>query len=88
MTTYIRKEGLEVIELDGNWIILNALEFKVTTLNEVGGFCWSLLSEECTIQQIIQVLQNHYEIENECIEQDIEGFVAHLLDCGLVRNAS
>jgi hypothetical protein len=43
MTSFIRKEEYEVIELDGEWIILNSSDFMVTSLNEVGGYCWSLL---------------------------------------------
>lgn len=88
MTSYIHKEKFEVLELDGESVILNSDAFMVTTLNEVGGFCWSLLHEACTIQQIIQTVRTHYAIEDEAIEQDIEQFVTHLMDCELIRHAS
>jgi hypothetical protein len=88
MTSFIRKEEYDVIELDGEWIILNSDDFMVTSLNEVGGFCWSLLHAECTTQQIIQTIKTHYETEEASIEQDIEVFLANLMDCGLIRHAS
>ncbi len=88
MASFIRKEAYEVIELDGEWIILNSQDFMVTTLNEVGGFCWSILGEECTVPQIIQAIRTHYVLEDESIEQDIEVFLANLMDCGLIQHAS
>lgn len=88
MTSYIHKEKFEVLELDGESVILNSEAFMVTTLNEVGGFCWSLLHEACTIRQIVQTVRTHYVIEDESIEQDIARFVTHLMDCGLIRHAS
>lgn len=88
MASFIRKENYEVIELDGEWIILNSHDYTVTTLNGVGGFCWSLLRDETTVEQIIQTIRTHYRLEDKSIEQEIEVFLSNLLNCGLIKHAS
>jgi hypothetical protein len=88
MTNYIRKEDYEVFELDDEWMILNSGDFTVTVLNEVGGFCWSLLDESCSVPDMVQAITDQYELNGKSIEGDIELFLANLYQCGLVeRNA-
>ena len=86
MTNYIRKDEYEVFELDDEWMILNSNDFTVTVLNEVGGFCWSMLHHKCSVQDMVLAINNHYEIKEMSIEDDIESFMASLLQYGLVES--
>jgi hypothetical protein len=84
MTTYIRKEEFDTVELDDEWIILNMEAYTVTTLNEVGGFCWKLLREKQTTTTIVQAIEQEYATE-ESIQKDIEVFLSTLVQCGLLK---
>ncbi len=87
MMRYIQKKDCEIFKTDNEWMIFNSNEFMVTTVNEVGGFCWSLLREECSISEMVQAINKQYVLE-EPIEKDIELFLSNLMDCGLIEHAS
>ncbi|MCI2255180.1 PqqD family protein [Domibacillus sp. PGB-M46] len=84
MTTYVRKSEADAVELDGEWIILNMEQYTVTTINEVGGFCWELLRDKQTPESIAQAVMKEYDTQGRAVEADIEEFLAHLSRCELV----
>ncbi|MGG0461930.1 PqqD family protein [Priestia aryabhattai] len=85
MTSYIQKGEYEVMEIDSEWVILNSHEYTVTTLNEVGGYCWKVIENKKTLAEIIEAVATHYSTESELIEADIQHFLNKLIDCGLVE---
>jgi hypothetical protein len=85
---YFRKNDYEAVELDGEWIVLNTDDYTVTKLNEVGGFCWSLLSGDQTVNSLIQAIRKEYECVNETVEMDVEAFLTDLAQRGLVQHAA
>lgn len=88
MKQYIQKGNVEASELDGEWIILNADYYTITKLNDVGGHCWSLLNEVQTADTLTQSLVEKFSFhENkEQIKEDIEDFLANLVECGLIQH--
>ncbi|ULL16613.1 PqqD family protein [Paenibacillus sp. H1-7] len=88
MTKYVRKNDYEAIQLDGEWIILDADNYTVTKLNETGGFCWSLFTEAQSIETLMHAVRDRYKQVDETIEQDLEAFLSDLYQCGLIENAS
>lgn len=87
MTHYKQKENFDITQLDGEWIILNANNFTVTKLNEMGGFCWSLLKEKQTVESIVQSIKEDCDDEHSVEAADIEHFLKELIECGLVVHA-
>jgi hypothetical protein len=87
MKYYIQKTNYETIEIDNEWIIMNTDKYTVTKLNELGGFCWTLLQQPQTIPALITYLSEKYVIENELNEKDIEAFLLELMQYGLVKHA-
>ncbi|MEX2461056.1 MAG: PqqD family protein [Paenibacillaceae bacterium] len=85
---YVRRNQYEAIQMDGEWIILNTDDYTVTQLNEIGGFCWSLLHQTQTLQSLIQAVHDKYEMVSEDVERDIEVFLSDLIKCGLLKHAS
>lgn len=79
---------MEALEMGDEWLILNADNYTVTKLNEVGGLCWSMLKEPRTVDSLALELQEHYEISAEEAEMDVEAFLSQLLQLGLVENAN
>lgn len=86
MTQYIQKSGCETTYLDNEWIVMNVDEFTVTKLNEVGGFCWSLLKNAQTVDSLAEAIQHKFQHESEINPTEIEEFLSQLVDCGLVLN--
>ena len=88
MKQYIQKGNVEASELDGEWIILNTDHYTITKLNDVGGHCWSLLNEVQTADTLTQSLVEKFSFhENkEQIKEDIEDFLANLVECGLIQH--
>lgn len=87
MSQYIQKGKYEATELDGEWIILNTEQYTVTRLNDVGGICWSLLTEAQTSESLSKSLAKKYSsgMNDEQINKDIEEFLVNLVQCGLVQ---
>jgi hypothetical protein len=84
---YIRRHEYESVQLDEEWIILNTDDYTVTKLNEVGGFCWSLLSGSQTVDSLLQSLRQEYTSIDETVEQDLTDFLADMIQRGLVQHA-
>ncbi|WP_099330938.1 PqqD family protein [Priestia aryabhattai] len=85
MTSYIQKGGYEVMEVDSEWVVLNPQAYTVTTLNEVGGYCWKVIENKKTLAEIIKAVAAYYNTEAELIKGDIQHFLNKLMDCGLVE---
>ncbi|MBT2657102.1 PqqD family protein [Bacillus sp. ISL-18] len=89
MTQYIQKGNYETTELDGEFIILNTDKFTITKLNDVGGYCWSKLSEAQTADTLTKNLVEKFSAHgNETqVKKDMEEFLENLLQCGLIQYA-
>jgi hypothetical protein len=87
MTQYIQKDNYETTKFDDEWIILNTDNYTITKLNDIGGFCWTLLHETQTINSLHQAIETEYDLANEKMEQDIEIFLSDLIQYGLVEHA-
>ncbi|WP_339995967.1 PqqD family protein [Priestia aryabhattai] len=85
MTSYIQKGGYEVMEVDSEWVVLNPQAYTVTTLNEVGGYCWKVIENKKTLAEIIKAVAAYYNTEAELIKGDIQHFLNKLIDCGLAE---
>jgi hypothetical protein len=82
---YIRKLNCEVMELDDEYMIINAERYTVTELNKVGGFCWDLLAEDHSVEEIIEAVRNKFKVTDPSLEEDIQAFITNLKDCGLIE---
>lgn len=86
MGAYIRATDSEAVELDQEWIILHPDQFTVTKINEVGGVCWGLLKEPQTVSSMAGFLAERYEIDSKEAEADIEAFLLHMQQIGMIRH--
>jgi hypothetical protein len=87
MKQYRQKENVEVTELDGEWILFNTEQYTITKINDIGGYCWSLLTQPQTADTLAKSLVEEFSAtENkEQIQKDIDGFLANLEQCGLIQ---
>jgi hypothetical protein len=85
---YVRKTNQETVLLDDEWMIMDTDGFTITKLNEVGGFCWSLLGEAQSVGSLSEAIRQTYESTDETVAEEVEAFLSELLQCGLVQHAS
>jgi hypothetical protein len=86
MKKYIKKSAFDCTQLDDDWIILNTDNFTVTKVNEVGGYCWTLLESKQTAEAIMRAVQQEYPTIKDITTQDIEQFLDELLQYGLLTH--
>ena len=81
-----RKKQHEVVEMDKEWVVLDLEAYTITTLNEVGNFCWSSLQDEKTLENLVEVVAKEYQMEAEDVEQDITRFINKMCNYGLIEH--
>jgi len=78
----------DAVELNGEWIVLDAEQYVITRLNETGGFLWNLIKKGATVNMLAEALVEEYGIPRETAKADAENFVARLQEIGLIVNAA
>ena len=60
----------------------------VYTLNRTAAFVWGLLDGERTLDELVDVLCERFEVEPERARIDIEACCRELLECGVLERAN
>ncbi len=55
---------------------------KVIFLNETGAFLWKKLEKNCTIDDLVQAISDHYDVSNDIAHQHVSDFLSFLSDNG------
>ncbi|HWJ79398.1 MAG TPA: PqqD family protein [Niallia sp.] len=87
MQQYIKKDNYETVQLDHEWIIMNTDHFTVTKLNDIGGFCWSLLENPQSTEALTQSVKVQFHLDNLNLSIHIEDFLRELMEYGLIQHA-
>jgi hypothetical protein len=87
---FIQRSECEATQLEDEWVILDVHLYTITKINEVGGFCWSLLTQPRSLDMLVRAVTEEYNavISTETVQQDIERFLSDLMSYGLVEHAS
>ncbi|WP_342042506.1 PqqD family protein [Bacillus sp. OTU2372] len=90
ITQYIQKGTCEATELDGEWVILDTDQYTITKLNDLGGFCWSMLNRAQTAETLTQEVVEKFSVSEsqQQVKQDMEEFLKNLAQCGLIQHAN
>lgn len=77
-------------EIAGDYIIIptgkTVLEFNgLITVNEVGASLWNMLQEEVAFEDLVKGILDEYEVEEEVAREDIQEFLAKLVDGGILK---
>ena len=89
-TSYVQRSQCEATQIEDDWVILDTNLYTITKINDVGGFCWSLLNEPKTLDSLVDSVTEEFyvKIPKSTIQRDIENFLSDLLNYGLVEHAS
>ena len=84
------KQGFMLREVAGNFVVVAVGEASkkfngVINLNESGAFLWKQLISETTMDKLLEVLLNEYEVSEEVAKNDIEKFVNKLKEADILE---
>ncbi|MCG6885600.1 MAG: PqqD family protein [Proteobacteria bacterium] len=71
-------------EVDGEIVLLDLQSENYFGLDEVGARTWQLMQDHQELRQIVDILQNEYDVSAKQLESDIEGLLDKLVEAGLV----
>lgn len=74
----IRTEGVTWQEIDGELVILDLQTSRYLTTNTVGALLAKHLTDERTMEDLIDFLLSSYSIDRDTAERDVQAFVAQL----------
>jgi len=72
-------------EVDGEMVLLDMNSENYFGLDEVGTAIWQAMQEKETLQEVLDVLLEQYEVESDVLEKDLSDFIAKLVESGLVE---
>lgn len=56
-------------------------------LNPVATAIWNVISEPRTTDEIVQVIQQEYEVQSNAVLSDLEAFLSEMSAAGLIQTA-
>ena len=89
-TCFVKENDLVTRDVAGEKIIVpikghvGDLE-GVFTLNELGVMIWQLINGQTTARELVEAVQNEYDVEAQEAEKDVVDFLRSLEDAGLIR---
>lgn len=81
----IRNAEIDDTDLDGEKVMMNLDKGQYFMMNEVGSRIWEIASEPKTVEEIVRVLLNEYEVEREQCENTVVEFLGELAKSDLIK---
>lgn len=85
MKRYIQNKQYDLTQYNDEYLVLNTDNETVTKLNAVGGFCWTLLHEEQTIESLVWAIHKEFPEDEPPEEEEVEEFIIDLIQCELIH---
>ncbi len=82
----IQNQDFLVQVVKGEAVLLNAKTGDYFGLNEVGSDFYQLVDGKKNLDEIIDLLNQEYDVQRELLKADLEGLVARLLDKEILLN--
>src|SRR5712692_9491612 len=82
----LRPRGEEVAAkvIDGEAIIINLANGVYYSMDKVGGLIWDMVQSGHSLEEIIVVVTERYDVSREQVQADVEALVEELLRENLV----
>lgn len=72
-------------EVDGEMVLLDMNSENYFGLDAVGTDIWNAMQEKESLQEVLEVLLDQYEVEEDVLKKDLLDFVVKLQESGLVE---
>lgn len=79
-----RAEGKLSTELDGETVILDMESGQYVGLDIIGTRIWDLIENKISVQGLVEVLVEEYDVERHDCLQDVQHFLSELAGNGLI----
>ncbi|WP_058308587.1 lasso peptide biosynthesis PqqD family chaperone [Gracilibacillus massiliensis] len=83
--TVKQMEGNIVSDMNGEKVMLSVKNGKYYNLGTMGGVIWDQIKEPKSIEGLIAILMEKYEVEKHQCEEQIIAFLRQLVEEGLVE---
>jgi hypothetical protein len=77
-------KNIEIVEMDKEWIIMDAENYTVTKVNAVGAEIVAALMARQSIEKIIKNIQFDYRLDEQLVRADVSAFIEELKGVGLI----
>lgn len=74
-------------DLDGEAVLLNLVNGQYYGMDENSYYMYKTLTSSASVQAAFDALLQEYEIEPALLKSDLDRFLAHLLENGLIKYA-
>jgi hypothetical protein len=81
----VQEEGLSATEVDGRFVILSLQAASYFDFNKVASEIWDMLSQPRRVDEILQRLSQHHDVDTEVLTRDVVTFLQSLVAQRLVR---
>jgi len=84
------KDGFMLREVAGTWIVVplaqRVVEFNgLMTLTESGALLWKKLQQGSDMEEMVQFLQEEYDVDDKVAREDINEFMESIAERGLIQ---
>lgn len=85
------KEEYILQNIADKWVVINtnakSVNFnKILSLNESGKFLWEKLQAGTEAEDLVNNLKDHFEIDKDLAQKDVEKFICKLKDLECIDN--
>jgi len=72
-------------EVDGEMVLLDMNSENYFGLDAVGTDIWQAMQEKESLQEVLEILLEQYDVEEDVLKKDLLNFVDKLQESGLVE---
>lgn len=84
MTTYLRRPELNAVEMDGELVMMGQEQGEYYGLRNVAASIWAHLAEPRTLEDLVRLVSEEYDVQPDTCRPDIVRFIDELVGKRLV----
>jgi Coenzyme PQQ synthesis protein D (PqqD) len=81
---YRRSPSVLSVQHGVDTVLLDIAHDQYFSLNQIGGRCWGLISDGCSVDDIVRALNAECDVPETPVRADVTRFVDELVACQLV----
>lgn len=81
----VQETGLSAAERDGRVVVLSLQAASYFDFNKIASEIWGMLSSPHRVEDILQKLSQHHDVDTEIMTRDVMSFLQSLVTQHLVR---
>jgi hypothetical protein len=86
-TTYVRRPGLNAVEMDGELVMMGQDQGEYYGLRDVAASIWQHLAEPRTTDELCALVAEEYDVTADGCRDDVVAFLDELLGKELVSTS-